>query len=80
MIANYESLKGNKQDAIIEFYIDKKIKEEYKILSNLAGAILALPHSSCEVERLFSQIKLIKTEKRTNLKEENLESLILLKA
>ena len=51
----------------------------YKILSNLAGLVLALPHSSVEIERLFSQVKLIKTDKRVNLKEENLESLVLLK-
>ena len=46
---------------------------------NLAGTILALRHSSADIERLFSLLKLIKSVKRLNLTEDKLESLLLLK-
>jgi hypothetical protein len=71
--------KKSKSDVIIQFYMEKDIMREYSGLSYLAGMMVALPHTSVEIERLFSQLKLIKTDRRTCIKEENLESLILFK-
>ena len=45
----------------------------------MARALLSLPHSSANIERGFSQFKLIKNERRTNLSNDSLESLIIAK-
>jgi hypothetical protein len=52
---------------------------EYPTLSHLAGTVIALPHSSVNIERLFSQVKLVKNEKRSALSEKTLEALLLMK-
>jgi hypothetical protein len=72
-------LKKPQNQGVVELYQNEDMKLNYPILSNLAGTVLALPHSSVEVERLFSQLKLIKSERRCNLSEVTLESLLLLK-
>ena len=64
---------------IVKFYLNEDINKKYKAICKLAQTLLIFPHSTAEVERLFSQLKLIKTDKRANLKVETLESLLLLK-
>lgn len=49
------------------------------MLSSLAHLILALPHSSAEIERVFSQMSLVKSEKRNRLGEKNLETMLQMK-
>ena len=45
----------------------------------LTTAILSLPHSGAAIERTFSQFKLIKNKRRTNLSNETFESLLFIK-
>jgi len=46
---------------------------------SLLATLLIFPHSTGVAERLFSQFKLIQTEKRDNLKPGTIEGLVLLK-
>jgi len=48
-------------------------------MARIGQLLTALPHTSCSVERLFSQLKLIKTPLRNSLKDETLESILVLK-
>jgi len=66
-------------DCIVKFYLDPRNISEYPTLCHLAGTLLALPHGSASIERLFSQVKIVKNEKRSRLAEETLEALLMLK-
>ena len=64
----------------------KKIKEMKKgqqprffILIQFVEGLLTVPYSNAPIERAFSQLKLIKNNKRLNLKNQNLASFIILK-
>jgi len=72
----FEKHKGD----ITSFYCEEKIRTNYKYITLLATTLLIFPHSNTAVERLFSQLKLIKEEKRTNLNDQTLESLLLVKS
>jgi len=72
-------LKKDENQGTVGLYMNQEMRSVYPILSHLAGTILALPHTSVEVERLFSQLKLIKSERRCNLSQTTLESLLMLK-
>lgn len=48
-------------------------------LSKFMLCLLVLPHSSAAVERIFSQIKLIKTDTRSRLNTESVNGLLLSK-
>jgi len=61
----------------ITFYKEKWMNEKYSLITRLARALLSLPHSSASIERAFSQMKLIKNERRTKLSNECLESLLI---
>uniref|UniRef100_H3AVF6 HAT C-terminal dimerisation domain-containing protein n=1 Tax=Latimeria chalumnae TaxID=7897 RepID=H3AVF6_LATCH len=50
--------------------------KKYPILTKLAKAILVLPHSSANVERLFSQMTLVKTQLRNRLNNDTLEDIL----
>jgi hypothetical protein len=63
----------------ISFYSDEDLFQKYPFIFKLARALLSLPHSSCAVERCFSQMNLVKNLKRNSLSNENLESLLMLK-
>ena len=45
-------------------------------LSKVVGSASSLPHSNAYVERIFSQLKLIKTDIRNPLKEQTLVSVL----
>jgi hypothetical protein len=64
---------------IIQFYLNATQAAKYPTMYHLAGNILALPHTTAEIERLFSQLKLIKNSKRSSLSQENLEAILMLK-
>jgi len=49
------------------------------MITRLCTSLLSFPHSTAEVERIFSQVSLIKNQKRGNLSKETLEGLILYK-
>jgi len=63
----------------ISFYSDQALFQQYPCIFKLARALLSLPHSSCAVERCFSQMNLVKNLKRNSLSNDNLESLLMLK-
>ena len=48
----------------------------YPLLSKLAKAILVIPHSNADVERMFSQMGLNKTKLRNSLGSETLTALL----
>jgi len=79
---NLETLKlifNNCNGDIISFFRDKRINETYEQIALLAKTLLIFPHSSAEAERLFSQLKCVKSVKRAQLNDDTLESLLLLK-
>lgn len=49
---------------------------KYENLMKLLGIVASLPFSNVAVERLFSQLKLVKREQRTSLKPQNLAALL----
>lgn len=56
----------------------KCLEDSYPTMARLAKAILVLPHSTVNVERLFSETKDIKTCKQNRILTENLETLLLI--
>lgn len=48
----------------------------FKILTNFVFTILSLPHSSANVERIFSDINLTKTKQRNKLNNETISGLL----
>lgn len=69
----------------VEFWCSvKKIKSSdgslvFKKLGDFLLSLLVLPHSSAAVERIFSQVKLIKTDIRNILNTETVNGLLLTK-
>ena len=51
----------------------------FPTISKLVKSVLSLPHSNAEVERLFSQVTLIKTRQRNKLKTKTLDALLMAK-
>jgi hypothetical protein len=64
---------------LTDFYNIERIKKRFPLLTRLSLSILSLSTSSCEVERIFSKMKLIKTPLRNRLSGTTLESLLMLK-
>lgn len=62
---------------ILQFWINQK--NRFPELAEVATVVLAVPATQVSVERNFSILKLILSEKRTNLKEENLECILMCK-
>ena len=52
---------------------------KYKHVSHVMAAILVIPHSNCDCERVFSLLKKNKTEFRSSMKAGSLESILQLK-
>lgn len=52
---------------------------QFPTISKLSKSLLSLPHSNTEVERVFSQLVLLKTKTRNKLKPNTLDSLLLVK-
>ncbi|CAH0397053.1 unnamed protein product [Chilo suppressalis] len=48
----------------------------FPLLSNFVFNILSLPHSSANVERIFTHINLLKTIQRNRLSTESITSLL----
>jgi len=64
---------------VVGFYGSEKILSGYPILVKLSRALLVLPHSSAAVERAFSQLNIIKDDRRNRLSNETLQSLMITK-
>ena len=58
---------------------DTSGESRFPTISKLSKTLLSLPHSNADVERIFSQVTLIKTKTRNKLKTETLDALILVK-
>jgi len=72
---NRESLTFNAS----KFYMNSTLFSNYPLITKLARALISLPLSGASIERSFSQLQLIKNEKRTRLEDDTLESLLLCK-
>lgn len=59
--------------------VDTSGECRFPILSKLTKSLLSLPHSNAEVERVFSQLALLKTKGRNLLKPNTLDSLLVTK-
>lgn len=55
-----------------------RLRQNYKYMGELVKAILVLPHTTVPVERLFSNLKDFKTQRRNRLSTENLEACLLI--
>ena len=49
----------------------------FEILSDLALACLTLPHTSADLERVFSDLKFIKSDKRNRLLTDSVRNLVM---
>lgn len=67
-----ESMSTDK--CIIEFWNSQE--KQHKNLYTLAKCIYAIPPTEVEIERDFSQLNFILTQRRQNLSEENLEAIL----
>ena len=54
--------------------VNRRFQSEYPRILDLFDIILTIPATSAACERGFSQMKLIKTEKRSSMKEESLSN------
>jgi len=64
---------------IVTFYRLDNLYRKYPLIFKLSRAILALPHSNAPIERAFSQLKIIKDDKRNSLSNETLQALLISK-
>ena len=64
------------QDVIKSLCCDATLAHVYPNLSTFAQICRVVPIASCDVERTFSQLKLIKSRVRNRMKEETLDSLL----
>ena len=62
-----------------EFWGKVSVNEKYKILGTFVKAMLCLPVSNADCERVFSQVNLIKTEHRNRFSTEGVASVIFVK-
>jgi len=74
---NEEQLKKGLEDFWIETLLNKDTK--IKNLATYFIQLLTLPHTTAEIERVFSLVKLTKTPNRNRMKTETLEALITTK-
>ena len=58
---------------------DKNLSSIYPLVSKLYSIAVIQPLSTAEVERIFSQVALIKTSQRTNIKTETLSKMFNIK-
>lgn len=66
--------------AEVREYTDSSGAKPFKELSTLAVSLLSLPHSSAEVERLFSQVNLLKTKLRNRLCTKTVRALLTVRS
>ena len=77
--ARNKFLTNNENFDAINFYWQKIMQNNYPSIIKLAQALLLLSNSSAAIERALSQLNLIKTEKKCNLANDTLESLMITK-
>ena len=54
-------------------------ERRFPTVSKLMSSLLSLPHSNADVERIFSQVVLIKTKTRNCLKASTLDAIVMTK-
>lgn len=62
-----------------EFWANVALNEKYQVVGRFAKAMLCLPISNADSERVFSQLNLIKTKQRNRFSTEGVASLIFVK-
>ena len=63
----------------VSLYMDSTGQNPFRELVNVAFAVLSLPHSNAEVERIFSCVNITKTKLRNRMKVQTLHSLLCVK-
>ena len=53
--------------------------KKFPTVGSLIKSLLSLPHSNADVERIFSQVTLIKTKHRNNLKTSTMDAILMTK-
>lgn len=78
-IHSYEKMKWNTKmtQTCVEFWKSKK--GELPLLSSLALDIMAVPPTEVSVERLFSHLKIVLTERRNRLSSNLVEAILFLR-
>jgi len=71
------NLKEKKVFDVVGFYNNEYLVNNYPMIVTFAKALLSLPHSGAAVERAFSKLKVIKSDKRANLAIDTLQSLMI---
>ena len=83
-LENYRTSNSLSRYDIESFWIDMyKIENEkypFKLLSFFFINLMTIPHSNCYVERQFSQVSLIKNEKRNLLEVTTMSSILKVKS
>lgn len=74
-IFNFNPIREPKVTNVLKYWAEKS--NIYPDLANLAKIILAVPATQVSVERNFSVLKLLLTDKRMNLSESNLENILM---
>ena len=59
--------------------VNRRFRSEYPRILDLFDVILTIPATSTACERGFSHMKLIKSEKRSSMKEESLSNSLMIK-
>ena len=65
-----------RKDHIDRFWGDDD-EVKFSTVSLFVKSLLALPHSNADVERIFSQVSLIKTKHRNRIKTSTLDALLM---
>jgi len=70
----YSNIVGSSLEFLQEW---KNLSNDFPLLAELARAIAVLPHTTVPIERIFSQLKDFKTNKRNRLTAKNIEASLL---
>jgi hAT family C-terminal dimerisation region len=75
----YEKLRWDpkSKQTCVEFWLSKT--QELPLLSSIALDVMAVPGTEVSVERLFSHLKIVFTDKRSRMDPTLLESILLLR-
>lgn len=74
--ASIQGLRLKSSDSVHDFWESRK--SEFGVLYHIASIVFAIPPTQASVERNFSGLKYMLTDKRYNLKAELLEALLLI--
>lgn len=75
-IAQFQPNKLKSNESIVHFW--ESCKNEYPNLYHIANVVFAIPPTEVQIERDFSNLKFIFSERRRNLSEDMLQAILLI--